>query len=82
MPLQVLVGFVNVNQLVRLVDRYSNNELFEKNVRFFLGTGKEVNQRIIETITGNQSSRGCRRTTSKLARISWAPSVRPIATNA
>ena len=55
MPEQVLVGFVNVNQLIRLVDRYSNNELFEKNVRLFLGTGKEVNHRIIETITGNQS---------------------------
>ncbi|MGD1085976.1 MAG: AIPR family protein, partial [Verrucomicrobiota bacterium] len=55
MPEQVLVGFVNVNQLIRLVDRYSNNELFEKNVRLFLGTGKEVNRRIIETITGNQS---------------------------
>jgi hypothetical protein len=56
MPVQVLVGFVNVNQLIRLVDRYSNNELFEKNVRLFLGTGKEVNRRIIETITGNQSA--------------------------
>jgi len=55
MPVQVLVGFLNVNQLIRLVDRYSNNELFEKNVRLFLGTGKEVNRRIIETITGNQS---------------------------
>ncbi len=55
MPRQVLVGFVNVNQLIRLVDRYNNNELFEKNVRLFLGTGKEVNRRIIETITGNQS---------------------------
>lgn len=55
MPEQVLVGFVNVNQLIRLVDRYSNNELFEKNVRLFLGTGKDVNRRIIETITGNQS---------------------------
>ncbi len=56
MPVQVLVGFVNVNQLIRLVDRYSNNELFEKNVRLFLGTGKEVNRRIIETVTGNQSA--------------------------
>lgn len=56
MPVQVLVGFVNVNQLIRLVDRYNNNELFEKNVRLFLGTGKEVNRRIIETITGNQSA--------------------------
>ncbi len=55
MPEQILVGFVNVNQLTRLVDRYSNNELFEKNVRLFLGTGKEVNSRIIETVTGNQS---------------------------
>lgn len=55
MPVQVLVGFVNVNQLIRLVDRYSNNELFEKNVRLFLGTGKEVNRRIIETITSNKS---------------------------
>ena len=55
MPEQVLVGFANVNQLIRLVDRYSNNELFEKNVRLFLGTGEEVNRRIIETVTGNQS---------------------------
>ncbi len=55
MPVQVLVGFVNVNQLTRLVDRYSNNELFEKNVRLFLGTGKEVNRNIITTITGNES---------------------------
>ncbi len=56
MPEQVLVGFVNVNQLIRLVDRYSNNELFEKNVRLFLGHRKEVNRRIVETITGNQSA--------------------------
>ena len=56
MPVKVLVGFVNVNQLIRLVDRYSNNELFEKNVRLFLGTGKEVNKKIIETITSNQSA--------------------------
>jgi hypothetical protein len=56
MPEQVLVGFVNVNQLIRLVDRYSNNELFEKNVRLFLGTGREVNRRIVETVTGNQSA--------------------------
>lgn len=55
MPEQVVIGFVNVNQLIRLVDRYNNNELFEKNVRLFLGESKEVNRRIIETITGNQS---------------------------
>jgi hypothetical protein len=56
MPIQVVVGFVNVNQLIRLVDRYSNNELFEKNVRLFLGVGKEVNRRIISTVTGNESA--------------------------
>ena len=56
MPLKAIVGFVNVNQLTRLVDRYSNNELFEKNVRFFLGSGKDVNKRIIETVTSNHSS--------------------------
>lgn len=56
MPLQVVQGFVNVNQLIRLVDRYSNNELFERNVRLFLGTKKEVNRRIIETITGTKSN--------------------------
>ncbi len=56
MPIQVVVGFVNVNQLIRLVDRYSNNELFEKNVRLFLGVGKEVNRRIIGTITSNESA--------------------------
>jgi hypothetical protein len=57
MPERVLVGFVNVNQLIRLVDRYNNNELFEKNVRLFLGAKREgVNRRIIGTITGNQSA--------------------------
>lgn len=56
MPIQVMVGFVNVNQLVRLVDRYSNNELFEKNVRFFLGPSKDVNRSIIGTVTSHQSS--------------------------
>ncbi len=56
MPLKVIVGFVNVNQLTRLVDRYSNNELFEKNVRFFLGVRKDVNHRIIETVTSDLSS--------------------------
>lgn len=55
MPLKVAVGFVNVNQFTRLVDRYSNNELFEMNVRYFLGAGREVNRRIIETITSNHS---------------------------
>lgn len=56
MPEKVLVGFVNVNHLVRLVDRYSNNELFEKNVRLFLGVGKDVNRRIIDTVTSNESA--------------------------
>jgi hypothetical protein len=55
MPIQVVQGFVNVNQLIRLVDRYSNNELFERNVRLFLGSKKEVNKRIIETITSDKS---------------------------
>ena len=55
MPLKVAVGFVNVNQFTRLVDRYSNNELFEMNVRYFLGAGREVNRRIIETITSDHS---------------------------
>ncbi len=56
MPIQVVQGFVNVNQLIRLVDRYSNNELFEKNVRLFLGIKKEVNKGIVDTITGPQSN--------------------------
>jgi hypothetical protein len=56
MPTRVLIGFVNVNQLIRLVDRYSNNELFEKNVRLFLGADKEVNRGIIETITTDRNN--------------------------
>ena len=56
MPIKVLVGFANVNQFTRLVDRYSNNELFELNVRYFLGAGKEVNRRIISTVTSDHSS--------------------------
>lgn len=56
MPTRVLIGFVNVNQLIRLVDRYSNNELFEKNVRLFLGLDKEVNRGIIDTITSDRNN--------------------------
>jgi hypothetical protein len=56
MPIQVVQGFVNVNQLIRLVDRYSNNELFEKNVRLFLGMKKDVNKGIIDTITSAKSN--------------------------
>lgn len=55
LPVKVLIGFVNVNQFTRLVDRYSGNELFELNVRYFLGAGREVNRRIIETVTSDQS---------------------------
>lgn len=55
MPIKVLVGYTNVNQLVRLVDRYSNNELFEMNVRYFLGASRDVNSRIIDTVTSDQS---------------------------
>jgi hypothetical protein len=55
-PTRVLIGFVNVNQLIRLVDRYSNNELFEKNVRLFLGVDKEVNRGIIDTITSDRNN--------------------------
>jgi len=56
MPTRALIGFVNVNQLIRLVDRYSNNELFEKNVRLFLGVDKEVNRGIIDTITSDRNN--------------------------
>jgi len=55
MPLKVVVGFVNVNQFTRLADRYSNNELFEINVRYFLGAGRDVNKRIIDTVTSDKS---------------------------
>jgi hypothetical protein len=56
MPERVVQGFVNVNQLIRLVDRYSNNELFERNVRHFLGVTKDVNRRIIATVTSDRSN--------------------------
>jgi hypothetical protein len=56
MPIKLAVGFVNVHQLIRLVDRYSNNELFERNVRFFLGPGRGVNPQIIDTVTSNRSA--------------------------
>lgn len=54
-PEQMVVGFVNVNQLIRLVERYSSNQLFEKNVRLFLGSRRGVNRSIIETVTTNRS---------------------------
>lgn len=56
MPGRVIVGFVNVNQLIRLLDRYSANELFERNVRLFLGTKGAVNRGIIETVTTSRNN--------------------------
>lgn len=55
MPERVMVGFMNVNQLIRLLSRYSANELFERNVRFFLRTSSVVNRGIIDTVSSNRN---------------------------
>lgn len=55
MPGHVMVGFMNVNQLIRLLARYSANELFERNVRLFLGARGTVNRGIIESVTTSRN---------------------------
>ncbi|TAE10713.1 MAG: hypothetical protein EAZ95_14480 [Bacteroidetes bacterium] len=56
LPTKVIIGFCNVNELIRLQDKYHHNQLFAENVRLYLGNRTSVNKDIIRTITTDESN--------------------------
>lgn len=54
-PKKVLIGMCNVNELIRLQDKYHYNELYSDNIRLYLGDRGNVNKDIISTITSSSS---------------------------
>lgn len=55
LPKRVIVGMCNVNEFIRLQNKYHHNQLFTENVRLYLGDRGSVNKDIIHTITSNDS---------------------------
>lgn len=45
----------NVNEFIRLQDKYHHNQLYSENIRLYLGDRGNVNKDIIATITSNES---------------------------
>lgn len=55
LPKKVIVGMVNVNEFIRLQNKYHHNQLYSENIRLYLGDRGNVNKDIIATITSNES---------------------------
>lgn len=55
LPKRVLVGMCNVNEFIRLQNKYHHNQLYTENIRLYLGDRGSVNKDIINTITSNDS---------------------------
>lgn len=55
LPGQTIVGMINVNELIRLQNKYHRNQLYSENIRLYLGDRGTVNKDIISTITSNES---------------------------
>jgi hypothetical protein len=55
LPGQTIVGMVNVNELIRLQNKYHRNQLYSENIRLYLGDRASVNKDIINTITSDES---------------------------
>lgn len=55
LPKHVLIGMVNVNEFIRLQNKYHHNQLYTENIRLYLGDRGAVNKAIINTITSNES---------------------------
>lgn len=55
LPGKIFIGMVNINELIRLQNKYHRNQLYSENVRLYLGNRGSVNKAIIETITNNES---------------------------
>lgn len=55
LPKRVIVCMCNVNEFVRLQNKYHHNQLYTENIRLYLGDRGSVNKDIINTITSNDS---------------------------
>jgi hypothetical protein len=55
LPNKVVIGMCNVNEFIRLQNKYHNNQLYAENIRLYLGDRGNVNKDIIRTITGVES---------------------------
>ena len=55
LPQKVVIGMCNVNEFIRLQNKYHHNQLYSENIRLYLGDRGNVNKDIIATITSDQS---------------------------
>lgn len=55
LPKKVIVGMCNVNEFIRLQNKYHHNQLYAENIRLYLGDRGNVNMDIIATITSSES---------------------------
>lgn len=55
LPQKVIIGMCNVNEFIRLQNKYHHNQLYSENIRLYLGDRGNVNKDIITTITSNES---------------------------
>jgi hypothetical protein len=55
LPKKVIVGMCNVNEFIRLQNKYHHNQLYAENIRLYPGDRGNVNKDIIATITSSES---------------------------
>lgn len=55
LPRKVIIGMCNVNEFIRLQNKYHHNQLYAENIRLYLGDRGNVNKDIIRTITSTES---------------------------
>lgn len=55
LPGKVFIGMLNINELIKLQNRYHRNQLYSENIRLYLGDRGSVNHDIIETIISDKS---------------------------
>jgi hypothetical protein len=55
LPKRVFIGTCNVNEFIRLQNKYHHNQLYSENIRLYLGDRAAVNKDIIHTITNAES---------------------------
>ena len=55
LPGKVFIGMLNINELIKLQNRYHRNQLYSENIRLYLGDKGSVNHDIIETIISDKS---------------------------
>ena len=55
LPKKVVIGMCNINEFIRLQNKYHHNQLYSENIRLYLGDRGTVNKDIIRTITSEES---------------------------